>query len=334
MKKTILAVAMTAAMASGSVFAAEIYSSDAGAVVLGGHLRTQLQKVGDSDVKLNAGSSRVSIGATYGLTDSIDALGYVEFGLSGNGGELENRLHYTGVVGDFGSLTFGRQWTVADDFGSADVSYFYGGGANTSTSFTSGRHDSLIKYSHTIGSVSFAVGYGLGANAEDNDQQEIAEANINAVFGPFTIGGSFGTAEDLNLIKGKKVEADYGTAVATYTIDALTLLAGASAQTVSVDGQDLDSTGYQATATYSWSEKATAYAGYEAIEYKAAGLKEDGSFFYVGTDYRFNSFARIYVEVARVDGSAINISNDSANNVTAKRLDDETAFGAGFRVYW
>ncbi len=350
MKKTILAVAMTAAMASTGALAAEIYSGEHGSVEFGGHLRTQLQKIGDNDIKLNAGSSRASISAAYNITDSLDALGYVEFGLSGNGGAIENRLHYTGLSGDFGSVKFGRQWTVADDFGSADVSYFYGGLGNTTTSFTDGRHDSLVKYQGGFDAVTIAAAYGLSANSKDDDQATLAELSANVDLGMFTIGGVIGTADHETWVTevdtandtstSYQADATYGTLLTTVSFDALTILAGVSTQAVEAGSgidAELDSTGYQITATYDWSPKGTAYVGFESIEYDLSGAiseKETGSVAYVGTSYQFNSFSLFYVEVAKIDGYALNVSNDSATNLFALDENDETAFGAGFRVYW
>ncbi|WP_159064903.1 porin [Thaumasiovibrio subtropicus] len=348
MNKTVLAVAMSAALVSGGVSAAEVYSGELGSVEVGGHLRTQLMKEGKDDVKLNAGSSRVSIGANYNMTETLDVLAYVEFGLSGNGGELQNRLHYTGIAGDFGSLKFGRQWTVADDFGSADVSYFYGGTGNTSTLTTGARHDSLVKYEGGNDTFTYAASYGFSANSGDDDQQEIAEAYVNGDFGSFTLGATVGTAKDANAVVERDAadkivatysgKATYGTLLATVGFGDFTLLGGLSAQSVNVEQVDVDVTGYQVSTQYKWADNATAYLGYEKARYEGSNTtqnaKVSGSTLYVGTDYHFNKFSRIYAEVARVDGSSITANKASRNDYVRSDEDAETKFGVGFRVYW
>ncbi|MCQ1058231.1 porin [Photobacterium sp. ZSDE20] len=353
MKKTLLAVAIPAVLFAHSASAVEILKTDEALVDFYGQLRTQLEKSEDDDVTLNAGSSRAGVQAQYAVTDSVDIFGQVEFGLQGNGGELNNRLHFVGVDTDYGKIAFGRQWLVSDDIYGADYSYFFGGTALRYSTLSGALHDSLIKYNYEGENFIVAANYGL---SEDDSNQELAELYVASSYGGFNFHVGGGVNRDKAFKVGtqtieitpdyevsKAITADlentYFEGTVEYTFGAA--LVGFTYYNAELknkaNGDTIDEDGYSLAGTYSWAENATAYAGFEYVEQesKALNVDGDGKLFYIGTDYHFNSWSRIYFEYGYGDGTTLGYNNkNSDNQIEAQSVDSESFYAIGARVYW
>lgn len=352
MKKTLLAVAIPAVIFSNAVSAVELLKNDEAMVDFYGQLRTEVKKLEDKDVTLNAGSSRTGVKAQYVLTDTVDVFGKVEFGLNyahdGSDYTMKNRLHYAGVDTDFGKFTFGRQWVVSDDVYGADYSYFFGGTGMRHATLSGARHDSLIKYNFEGESFQLAANYGL---AEDDSNQELAELYLVTSAGDFNfhIGGgvnrdkSYKVGSDDSTGKDVDVNADIENTFFEGTVEYTfgSALIGFTYYNAELKDQgsnvSIDENAYSLAGTYSWADNATAYAGYEYVEQESKALSADGdgTLIYVGTDYHFNSWSRIYVEYGYGDGTTLGYSNKgSDNSVKATDADGESSFALGARVYW
>ena len=292
---------------------------------------------------MNAGSSRAGVQAQYAVTDSVDIFGKVEFGLNYNTASedytMKNRLHFAGVDTDFGKFSFGRQWVVADDIYGADYSYFFGGTALRYSTLSGARHDSLIKYNYEGENFIVAGNVGL---AEDDTNQELAELYVASSLGDFNfhIGGGVNrdktfdvdgeTADIENTYYEGTVEYTFGPALIGFTYYNAELENKGTGATIDEDGFSL-------AGTYSWADNATAYAGYEYVEQESKVLDTDGDgkVFYVGTDYHFNSWSRIYVEYAYADGDTLGYTNKGSDSfVGVASADGESSFAVGARVYW
>lgn len=343
MKKTLLAVAIPAVLFAHSVSAVEILKSDEALVDFYGQLRTEVKKLEDKDVTLNAGSSRAGVQAQYAVTDSVDIFGKVEFGLNYNTASedytMKNRLHFAGVDTDFGKFSFGRQWVVADDIYGADYSYFFGGTALRYSTLSGARHDSLIKYNYEGENFIVAGNVGL---AEDDTNQELAELYVASSYGGFNfhVGGGVNRDKSFDVQSDTAdIENTYFEGTVEYTVGAA--LIGFTYYNAELKnkgtGNTIDEDGYSLAGTYSWADNATAYAGYEYTEQesKAINTDGDGKLFYIGTDYHFNSWSRIYVEYAYADGDTLGYTNKSSDSfVGVASADGESNFAVGARVYW
>ncbi|KHT62805.1 porin [Photobacterium gaetbulicola] len=336
MKKTLLAVAIPAVLFANAASAVELYKTDDGMVDLYGQLRFQAQKEEGKDVDLSSGSSRAGLSARYTLTDSVDVFGLVEFGLAPNGGNLGGRLHYGGVDTDFGKVTIGRQYIVSDDVGVADYSYFKGGSGNLSGILSEGKHDSYIKYNFEGEQFWLAAGYGL---PEDDDNQELAELYAGSSFNGFSfnIGGGVNTDKSASAVE---LENTYYEATIDYTTGPF--LIGFTYYTNELEdkisGLSVDGDSYTIAVSYSWADNATAYAGYEYTEQKLSvgNISEDNTVIYVGSDYHFNSYFRVYAEYAYLDGVTLGYTNKESDNTVGalESHDGENYFGIGARVYF
>ncbi|MCW8331684.1 porin [Photobacterium sp. SDRW27] len=344
MKKTLLAVAIPAVIFSNAVSAVELLKTDEAMVDFYGQLRTEVKKLEDKDVTLNAGSSRTGVQAEYAITDTVDVFGKVEFGLNyaadGSDYTMKNRLHFAGVSTNFGKFSFGRQWVVADDIYGADYSYFFGGTALRYSTLSGARHDSLIKYTYEGEQFLLAGNYGLD---EDDSNQELAELYLSSSAAGFNfhVGGGVNRDKDFTVEEGTNadIENTYFEGTVEYTFGPA--LIGFTYYNAELEnkatGATIDENAYSLAGTYSWADNATAYAGYEYTEQdsKVLDADGDGTLIYVGTDYHFNSWSRIYVEYGYADGDTLGYTNKGSDSfVGVASADGESSFAVGARVYW
>ncbi|MEZ8734139.1 MULTISPECIES: porin [unclassified Vibrio] len=354
MKKTLLALAvMTAA---GSVSAAEIFKTDEGSVDFYGQLRTELKisddtkeyaydqgtdmfvgTVKEGKTTIGAGSSRAGVDAKYALNDDLDIIGKVEFSTSS--GEMKIRQHILGFAGDFGSIKIGQQWTVADDIYGADYSYFYGGSALGYSQLNGALHDSLIKYNYNSDNFFVAANYGLD---ENDSNQELAEIFVGGSAGD--LSGHVGFGQTTDETGADKVEDTYYQATVEYSFGKAGI--GFTYYNTEIKNSEHKVTidGISLAGTYAWADNATAYAGYEYTDQDTGNISVVGEFgeedtstvIYVGTDYHFNSWSRIYVEAAYLDGRTLGFTNKESDSFVNEPTiaDGALAFATGVRVYW
>jgi outer membrane protein OmpT len=340
MKKTLLAVAIPAVLFAHSASAVAILETEDALVDFYGQLRTELKKKEeDKDVTLNAGSSRTGVLAQYNVTDSVDIFGQVEFGLNyaadGSDYTMKNRLHFAGVDTDYGKLAFGRQWVVADDIYGADYSYFFGGSGLRYSTLSGARHDSLIKYTYEGENFLVAANYGL---PEDDSNQELSELYFASSYGDFNFSAGGGVNRDKD-VEGLDLQNTYFGGTVEYTVGAA--LIGFTYYNATLENkggnEEIDENAFSLAGSYSWADNATAYTGFEYVEQKSKQLDidGDGKAFYIGTDYHFNSWSRIYVEYGYGDGQTLGYNNkDSSNIVGVTDVDSQSHFAIGARVYW
>ncbi|MGR5261468.1 porin [Vibrio astriarenae] len=349
MKKTLLALVVAAA--ATSVNAAEVYKSEDGSVNFYGQLRTELKVSDDSLVlkdsgieaeegktTLGAGSSRAGVDAKYAINDNLDILGLVEFSVKED--EMKIRQHILGFSGDFGTVKFGQQWTVADDIYGADYSYFFGGTALGYSLLNGAAHDSLIKYNYNAENFFIAANYGLD---EDASNQEVAEIFVGGSFGDFNVHVGYGQTTDERAGKADKVEDTYYQATLEYSFGDAGIGFTYYNTEIENDMHSVTIDGFSLAGTYAWADNATAYAGYEYTDQDTGKLSLSGDFsedtstvVYVGTDYHFNSWSRIYVEAAYQDGRTLGFTNKASDAFVDEPtyVDGGFAFGTGVRVYW
>ncbi len=356
MKKTLLAVAIPALLFTNSASALDIYKTEKGSVDFYGQLRTEVKKVEGKDVTLNAGSSRAGVSANYALSDSINAFGKVEYGLNyaadGSDYSMKNRLHFAGVEGEFGKLTLGRQWVIADDIYGAEYSYFFGGSALRYSTLSGALHDSLIKYNYNNENFWVAANVGL---SEDDSNQDLAEFFAGTSFGDLKVHVGGGQNRDkkfeIDTYKADGTKADdkvtvdlentYFEGTAEYTLgDALIGFTYYNAELKNkTNNQSIKENGYSLAGTYKWAENATAYSGFEFTDQDASSAANvedgDGKVFYIGSDYHFNQWTRIYAEYAYLDGRTLGYTNKAGDTfVGVEEATKDSKFAIGARVYW
>ncbi|PMP03562.1 porin [Vibrio breoganii] len=352
MKKTLLALAV-ASVAATSVNAAEIYKSEDGSVDFYGQLRQELrfEDKNDHDANLSSGSSRMGVKGSYSITEGVDVLGLVELGV--NDSDIDNRLHYVGFGGDFGTVTFGKQWVVADDVYGADYSYFYGGSALRYGTLSGARHDSQIKY--TFDGENFWIKGGWGLNEGDTNQ-DLYEVYAGTSFGDLALHAGVGYNRDKSFSLGEidnptepwnpiDVTADLSNTYAEFTAEygigsSLIGFTYYWAELADEAGSGkISENGISVAGIYQMMEKTALYGGYEYTMQEAnsalGGGDEDGTVIYVGIEHKFNSWARVFGEYGYGDGTTLGYTNQGSDvSVGPTVADGASNFAVGARFYW
>ncbi|USD67299.1 porin [Vibrio sp. SCSIO 43136] len=346
MKKTLLAAVIPSLLVSSfAAQAVNIHQSEAGSVDFYGQLRAQFL---DSDhpesalskSKLEAGSSRAGIAVDFNVDENLRAIGKAEFGLYAGSSDLDlySRLHYVGLAGDFGQVTMGRQWTVADDFSGADFTYFYGGDALRYKTLNDGLHSSLIKYVYESEGFKLAANYGVEQEAT---KHQLIELYVAKEFGDFLVhvGAGRDTAKEYELASGDKVNLrnTYAEVTAEYAIAggvvAATYYAAKQEKLDSTPEQSIDEGALSLSAKLPVAEKTSIYTGFEyTVQEKSTNSdKDDLTYGYVGGEYKFNQYARVYGEYGYKKGESQSFTTTGINTSSN---DGEGLFALGARIYF
>ena len=257
MKKTLLALAIAAT--ATSVNAAEVYSKDGVSVSVGGAAEVQLFKslTKDSDLDMRLDDGELNFGTTVAINEDLNAVGYFDFefennGVAGSGTKTENKELYAGFDTNGLKVTFGRQYTIADEAGIGE-DYELGteslglgdahGSEVTKVWYTGDKFWVAVAHDLDNGDVTDKSITDFGASFKPVDALElrgfyyteetnlvvgakdISSYNLEAIysFSDFTVAGSFGSYEDDN---DADSELDVISVAGTYTMGRNTFALG------------------------------------------------------------------------------------------------------------
>ncbi|WP_394208915.1 porin [Enterovibrio calviensis] len=339
MNKKFLAVVIPAVLFAGNVSAYEVLSTEEGSVEVFGQLRAKLEKKEDKDIKLDDGSSRAGVAAQYKVTEDFDVLAALEYSLAS---EFKNRYSYIGATGDWGKVTIGKQYLTADDLWGVDNSYFYGGSHIVEGTVSGGKHDSSVRYIFENDAFYVDASYAL---PEDDTNPEVFELFGRVNIAGFDVTAGVSKAEQghasSDAVKAGTLEDLYHTVWVERTFGDLSV--GVQYAASDIDSEEnktsMDRTGYAVAANYGLSDKSSVYGGYEISEYDVSGLLNesgDATLAYLGAVHKFNSFFRVYGEMAFADGKTAGFTNNK-NDWEVKAgatADSEMMYAIGARVYW
>lgn len=354
MKKTLLALAIPALLASGAANAVNIYDNNGTKLDFTGSLRMMLEYKdnrvsGDHDVKLVDQSSRFGFKINHDLGNGLTGFAALEYGNDTQAYEsdfkLKNRLGYGGLaLADVGDISFGRVLSPFDDVAMSDYTYEYGGVLNFDGFAPRYANDNFIgRVSHTVRVMSadfngFSAGgtYTLqneATSVETDTKKHINNAYTAAVFYDTSVGlkinAGYGHA-DLNNDKVATVtgfatersEDIWGTSV-EYNIDAFTIAADFG-QTrkresgISTQKKDL----YGLGTKYNYG-MGNVYAGFYYKDGNKATNNASNRLTTVGTDYHFTKSFRVWTEYANVRYKEDQVDTKKENKVAV-----------GLRVYF
>ncbi len=343
MKKTLLAVVLPTLFVTGAN-AVEIFKSEEGSADFYGQIRTEVTSINDSatdnrTTKINTTGSRGGINAQYDVSDDLFVHGLVEFGIPAEG-ELKGRLHYAGFGGDWGKVSFGRQYTTQDDFYGADFSYYFGGSGIRYLASTSFKHDNYIKYAYEADNFAIGAGYGLD---EDNSAPSTAQLFGSANYGDFdfVLGGATDKDEESGV---GKLESTAYTGSVGYTFEKAYVQATYYNAEYKNEVIKIGENAFSVAATYSLQDNASIYGGYEYVKHDAldellnigvTNASNNSQNLYVGVVYHLNSWSRIWVEGQYADGTTLGgYSKGADKEFDAQIVDGDLNGAVGFRVYW
>ena len=322
MKKTLLAVAIPALLASGAASATTLYDNNGTKVDIKGSIRIALEyndnrdAAGEDGTKFRDVGSRFGFKVTHDLGDGLYGLGELEYGNDTQTTEknidLRNRLGYIGLgLEGVGEFTFGRVLSPFDDVAMSDYTYDYGGILAFDHGVRKGSTDNYIgRVSNTAKFMSADFnGFSFGTTYTTQADFDTSGANETQVRNAYTLSAFYDTGF------GLKVNAGYGAAKldqsaddksdiwgvsAEYTIDALSLAVDVGQSNVkSLAGVKSRNNLYGFGAKYNLG-KANVYGGYYLADGRKSTIHKSEQTVAVGTDYQFTPSVRTYVEYANV----------------------------------
>lgn len=149
--------------------------------------------------------SRVGLKGSEDLGNGLKAIFNVEAGVSLGSGNNDQDNRFFGRVATvglsdtkYGTLTLGRQNTLAHDFDIGTDVYNYGSATLSGYKgvLTGVRHDSSVKYTNTYGVVSYGLDYGFGNQTGDNTSNSSYGASLGYNNGPVDVRAVYQRTHD------------------------------------------------------------------------------------------------------------------------------------------
>jgi outer membrane pore protein F len=261
MKKTLLAVAIPALLASGAASATTLYDNNGTKVDIKGQFRIALEyndnrdQPGEDGTKIRDLGSRFGFMVKHDLGDGLYGLGEFEWGNATQSQEkdfeLRNRKAYVGMGLDgVGEVTMGRVLSPFDDVAMSDYSYDYGGILDFGHGINNGAQDNFIgRVSNTVKFMSADFsGFSFGGTytlQSDDTWSTLGYEHSMEMRNAYTLSGFYDSGFGLKLNAGyghakanggavtptppalaynlDKYEADIWGVSAEYTIDAFSI---------------------------------------------------------------------------------------------------------------
>ncbi|ASJ37772.1 porin [Vibrio vulnificus] len=331
MKKTLIALSVSAAAVATGVNAAELYNQDGTSLDMGGRAEARLSmkdgKVADnSRIRLNfLGKVDIQDGL-YGVGFYEGEFTTADEGENKTNNNLDNRYTYAGLGGKFGEVTYGKNdgaLGVITDF--TDIMAYHGNSAADKIAVAD-RVDNMIAYKGQFDALSVKASYrfadrseGTGADAGkyvDNGQDGYSLSAIYAIGQTgLTLGGGYADQDEQN---------EYMLA-ASYTMGDL-YFAG-----IYTDGEkakkDGDYTGYELAAKYTMGQTVftTTYNNAETNSQTSADN------FAVDATYYFKPNFRGYVSYNFNLIDSGDKLGQVGGNTTASKIDAEDELALGLR---
>ena len=354
MKKTLLAVAIPAALFANAVSAVELYNDDVNTFSIGGHMSAGLIGSDEGDTKVNSVSPRINLEVKRDLGNGVvvDAKGEWSVNmLDGGENAFSTRLGYLGATHeDFGRAVIGTQWAPYFDVaGVADMpiafanDFLYADHGNIGTA----RAESMVSYRNGFdfaeaGSINFGLGWqGKNTTTETvfkidgseviEESQDAAkysdrvQASISYDLMGFSLGYGYNSG-DVDYSNGAgKVTAEAQTISAAYgNYGSGLYVAAVLAQNDYIGGYD-ETNNYEAIVAYALANSLNLSINYEAVVDEASGVNNGD------TIYSQSAFQVEYNFLPNVVGYAgyqIDLGGDGAYDT---KKDNTWMFGG--RVY-
>ncbi|EJO2018067.1 porin [Vibrio vulnificus] len=331
MKKTLIALSVSAAAVATGVNAAELYNQDGTSLDMGGRAEARLSmkdgKVADnSRIRLNfLGKVEIQDGL-YGVGFYEGEFTTADEGVNKTNNNLDNRYTYAGLGGKFGEVTYGKNdgaLGVITDF--TDIMAYHGNSAADKIAVAD-RVDNMIAYKGQFDALSVKASYRFADRAEgtgvdegkyvDNGQDGYSLSAIYAIGQTgLTLGGGYADQDEQN---------EYMLA-ASYTMGDL-YFAG-----IYTDGEkakkDGDYTGYELAAKYTMGQTVftTTYNNAETNSQTSADN------FAVDATYYFKPNFRGYVSYNFNLIDSGDKLGQVGVNTTASKIDAEDELALGLR---
>ncbi|MGL0815721.1 porin [Vibrio vulnificus] len=211
MKKTLIALSVSAAAVATGVNAAELYNQDGTSLDMGGRAEARLSM---KDGKV-ADNSRIRLNflGKVEIQDGLYGVGFYEgeFTTADNadGSDLDNRYTYAGLGGKFGEVTYGKNdgaLGVITDF--TDIMAYHGNSAADKIAVAD-RVDNMMSYKGQFDALSVKASYRFADRAEGtgvNDGKYVDNGkdgySLSAIYAigqtGLTLGGGYADQDKSN----------------------------------------------------------------------------------------------------------------------------------------
>jgi len=306
MKNLSLSVLATALLAANAANAAEVFKNDTSSVdlygrIYAGHTFSSNKSEEGSEISY----IRLGAKAKTQITADLYGQGRIEYEFNkfqerGKEAVLDVRQAWAGLGGDFGLVSYGRQYgavTLVADY--TDVLYEFGNDAiGTGTDvYGTGKSSDLLKYSGSFGGLSVDASYQLKNDRVSTDDDSVAAYGIAAEYAldmglafsaGYALGENTGDTDDFTLaLVGVKYDANNIYAALTYS-----------------DGENgnTDLEGLEAALGYSFGNGAELLAGYNKAD---VDNTTEVDYYTLGAQYKFNKNLRTFIEhkFENIDGA-------------------------------
>ncbi|WP_413110576.1 porin [Thaumasiovibrio sp. DFM-14] len=311
MKKTLLALAVPAALVAGSASAGvNLYNSDGVTVDLSGAAEVQYYKDGlkDDEDKIRLDDGDLALDVVVDVNDSLAVVSGIAYKFESEGDDSTEVLNdelWVGFSGDFGTLTAGRLYLIADDAGNTK-DYEFGG---DTLGFARGQTGQGLKYVYDNGQFYAGLSASLKEDGKEGpDEETVIDGRVGARFGDADVRLYFFDASDLDGIAGLdqtgfNLELDY--VWGDYSFAA----SYGQTEDKAAGSLDLDTDVFAVSADYTMNNTTFA-GGYTLAQVSVGSADADAQAFYVNVTQQLHSNAKVYGEVAYYDVD--NIDTDLA----------------------
>ncbi|MFW1473746.1 porin [Vibrio parahaemolyticus] len=335
MKKTLIALSVSAAAMATGVNAAELYNQDGTTLEMGGRAEARLS-MKDGDVA-DASRIRLNFLGTQAINDNLYGVGFWEGefttsdydkdgnNVSGND-TIDNRYAYAGLGGTFGEITYGKNdgaLGVITDF--TDI-MAYAGNTAADKLAVADRSDNMMSYKGQFENLSVKASYRFADRVEQNGEYSDNKQDGYSLSAIYAVAD---TGLELGAGYADQDEANEYMLAASYTMSDL-YFAG-----VFTDGEK-EAT-FKNTVDYTGYELAGAYTlGQTVFTSTYNNAETDGETsannFAIDASYYFKPNFRGYVSYNfNLIDAGDSMGSTTASNYKATKADAEDELALGLR---
>lgn len=338
MKKTLIALSVSAAAMATGVNAAELYNQDGTSLEMGGRAEARLS-MKDGDIADNS-RIRLNFLGTQAINDNLYGVGFWEgeFTTAENGGvdgnsDLDTRYAYAGLGGAFGEVTYGKNdgaLGVITDF--TDI-MAYAGNSGADKLAAADRSDNMLSYKGQFENLAVKASYRFADRTElDKDQDGVVDHygdngedgySLSAIY---TLGD---TGLDLGAGYADQADANEYMLAASYTMNDL-YFAGlfTDGEKEATFKKTVDYTGYELAGAYTLGQTVftTTYNNAETnSETSANNFAVDASYYFKPNFRGYVSYNFNLIDAGDAMGST------TSANYKATKIDSEDELALGLR---
>lgn len=305
MKKTLIALAALSAFA-GTV-QAQSNVTVYGQVDAGLRNLTNVDAAGGSKLSMSSSgtyhSNRFGFKGSEDLGNGLKAIFQLEGGFNsgtgvGNAG-LFDRTAKVGISGAFGTVSLGRQYTIAfDTIAAYDPMAYKFSGITLAMAATAGvRDNNAIVYTGKFGAFTARAGYAAGEQTGSSNNGSKQAIGLNYDNGPISLGGVYTQKTDPN---GNGADLDQYSLGGAYKMGAVKLSAGYADQKQAVAAVASSDTTDKYTwvgAAYDVSPVLEMRTAYYQVKNRTSNVDGKKEVFMVSSVYSMSKHTKLYAEI-------------------------------------